>query len=143
MTLFTFKISLEKPKQIVVLLALVFCSNGLFAQLDSASVTLNITTAPDPDDSLSTMDVIEVEVYLDDIDFVGEVLVTMYEGGTDYPLMMQKFTKQQAIDNGLLSGDTITVPLYDIDSAEFYRIETQVRNYQGANLPMIISNYND
>ncbi len=143
MTAFTSKIGETKLKQWIVLVAIAFCSNGLFAQLDSASVSLSLTNEVDPLDSTAMVDVLHVDVYLNDTDFFGELVVTIYQTGTDYPLMMQKFTKQEALDSAMLSGNQLDVPFYEVDSAGSYRVETQVRNYQGANLPMIISNYNN
>lgn len=113
------------------------------AQLDSASVSLNLANVLDPADSNVVINVLNVDVFLNDTDYFGEIVVTMYQAGTDYPLMMQKFTKQEALNGQYLIGNHLIVPFNEVDSAGAYRMETQVRNYQGANLPLIVTNFNN
>jgi len=107
------------------------------AQLDSASVSLSFTTAQDPEDSLATVDVIEVNVSIYDIDFMGEVIVTLYDQATNYPLQRLKKSSAELIAEGSINGDIATMYFYEILTTEDYTIETQVRNFQGANLGLI------
>ena len=124
-----------------LLLGIVFLSGTTFSQLDSVSISnINFTQEIYVDSVTNvsdTVDVMNVDVYVNDTDFLGEIVVTVLDPSTDYPLAKQKLTKQEAIDEGLLTGNNIQVSLDYLTSPESYRIELIVRNYQGANLPMV------
>lgn len=119
-----------------VFLLMILSFNGT-AQLDSASVSLSFTTAQDPEDSLATVDVIEVNVSIYDIDFMGEVIVTLFDQATNYPIQRLKKSSAELIAEGSINGDIATVYFYEVLTTEDYTIETQVRNFQGANLGLI------
>ena len=135
-------------KQPLLILFLFFSSTFIsFSQIDSVNVNIIFTTEVDSTttDSLGMYvidDVINVNASVYDIDFLGEVIVTIYDHATDYPIAMLKMTKQQIIDADQKVGSTVTLKIYEIDSAGSYRVETQIRNFQGANFPMVITNYN-
>ena len=139
-----FSLNLKKAALIIVL---VFASSFSYSQLDSVLVNITFTTEVDSTttDSLGMYvidDVININASVYDVDFLGEVIVTVYDHAADYPIAMLKMTKQQLIDANQKVGSTVTLKIYGIDNAGSYRIETQVRNFQGANFPMVITNYN-
>ena len=139
-----FSLNIKKAALVIVL---VFASSFSYSQLDSVNVDITFTTEVDSTttDSLGMYvidDVINVNASVYDVDFLGEVIVTVYDHATDYPIAMLKMTKQQIIDADQKVGSTVTLKIYGIDDAGSYRIETQVRNFQGANFPMVITNYN-
>ena len=134
-------------KKAALIIALVFASSFSYSQLDSVNVNITFTTEVDSTttDSLGMYvvdDVININASVYDVDFLGEVIVTIYDHATDYPIAMLKMTKQQIIDADQKVGSTVTLKIYGIDNAGSYRVETQVRNFQGANFPMVITNYN-
>jgi len=129
-----------------LLLGVLFLSGTTFSQLDTVSVS-NISFSQEVEmDTVTnvsdTIDIMSLDIYMDDIDFMGEFIVTVYDSGTDYPLSMIKYTRQEAIDEGIINADVATVQLAYLGASGSYRIETQVRNYQGGNLPVVISNHN-
>jgi hypothetical protein len=135
-------------KNNLLLIILLFSSSFLsYSQIDSVDVNLNFTVETDSTilDSLgnySIIDVINVNATINDVDFLGEVLVTVYDSSLDYPIAMIKMTAQQIIDANQKVGSVVTVKLDGIDPSGSYRVETQVRNFQGANFPMVTTNYN-
>ena len=134
-------------KKAALIVALVFASSFSYSQLDSVNVNITFTTEVDSTttDSLGMYvvdDVININASVYDVDFLGEVIVTIYDHATNYPIAMLKMTKQQIIDADQKVGSTVTLKIYGIDNAGSYRVETQVRNFQGANFPMVITNYN-
>ncbi len=139
MTSRTFATAHLNLKQLILLLAIAFCSNGLFAQLDSASVSLSLTNEVDPSDTTAMVDVLTIETTVNDIDFFGEVVITVYEYNTNYPVSMMKVAKQEFIDEQQVSGNVLITKIYGIDGSMSFRIETSVRNFQGASLPIIYS----
>lgn len=125
-----------------LILFLLMYSVQSYAQIDSVTVNVHFETGIDPADSSLMVDVMHVEASIYDIDFMGEVVTTVYESVSNFPIALVKMTKQEFIDENLKSGDTITTMFYDIAPAGSYRIETVVRNFQGANFPTIITNHN-
>ena len=125
-------------------LVLLFTIYGAFsfAQIDSVTINLHFETGTDPDDSTLTIDVLHVDASIYDVDFMGEVIVTVYDAASDFPMARIKMTAQEFTDANLISGDTTTIKLYGLDPAGSYRVETLVRNYQGANFPVISTDYN-
>lgn len=120
---------------------ILFLSFSTFSQLDSASVDIDFQTGPDPEDTTQSADILTIDISIYDIDFMGEVIVTVYEPVSDYPILRVKKTMAEFQSESLISGDVATLTLYGIPPDEDYRIETLVRNYQGANTPIIITNY--
>ena len=124
-----------------LVLAFVLIGLSSFGQITSATVDVHFETGIDPYDSLST-DVMHVDATIDDIDFMGEILVTVYEPSTDFPIARIKMTKAELEDESLITGSVATIKIYGFDPAEGYQIETLVRNYQGGNFPKINTDYN-
>jgi hypothetical protein len=116
------------------------------SQIDSVDVDITFTSEIDSTiiDSLGNyvlVDVMNVNTTIYDIDYMGEVIVTLYEGGTNFPMGMMKMTAQEFIDENLKVGNTVTTKLFGVDPSISFVIETQVRNFQGANLPIVSTNY--
>ena len=113
----------------------------VFGQIDSVDVNIHFETGTSPWDS-STVDILHVDVSVYDVDFLGVVVATLYEAGTDYPISMVKMSLAEFITANQKSGETVTVLFYEIAPEGSYRIETQVRNFQDANLPLVVTNHN-
>lgn len=129
------KNSFNQP--LLFLLFLVF-SNFSFSQLDSANVTLEFK----PNTIIENGDTIvanyfEATVWVNDMDFFGEVVIDVFDTEYNYPVNKVKFTKQQLLDQSLISGLTFKVGVYNIEEGKQYKIVTHVRDYQGMNLPFI------
>lgn len=130
----------------LLLLGIIFIGSGAKAQLDSVSVssvtasdTIIVDSLTSTSDSLTNLD---VEVYMDDIDFMGEVIVVVYDDGADYPLAMIKHTKAELESYGSISGSIATIEFVALpDASTQYRVEIQARNFQGGNLPIVSTLY--
>ena len=121
-----------------------FCMLGglVSAQLDSVNVDIHFEVDQDPMDTTQTIDAMHVDAEIFDVDFMGEVITTVYDAASNYPLAMIKMTKQEFIDEGLKNGDVVTTIFYGLDPADSFQIVTEVRNFQGATFPMITTDYN-
>jgi hypothetical protein len=89
-----------------------------------------------------TLDFVNVNVYTDDVDFLGEIIVTVFGANSNFPLGKLKYTKQESINAGILSGSITTIRFDELSPTGAYRIEALVRNYHGANLPLVTVNHN-
>lgn len=145
MTTLFLRLGALRPKNTFLLFGMLLLGNGVFAQLDSVSVSSVTFSQEIVTDSITsitdTLDVMNIDVYIDDIDFMGEVIITVYETSTNFPVGKVKLMKLEAIETGVISGSNITVSLY-LDSTESYTGEILVRNFQGANTPLVVFNHN-
>jgi hypothetical protein len=133
-------------KSISCFILLVCLSFNSQSQINSVDVNITFTseidsTITDASGNHILADVMNVNVSIDDVDFMSEVIVTLYEGGTSFPMGMLKMTAQDFMDKNLKIGNTVTVKLIGVDPTIPCSIETQVRNFQGANLPIVTTNY--
>lgn len=123
------------------LLILAFVPFSSTAQLDSASVNayFETTTAQlEGYDSTVTVKVIKTETWVNDFDFFGEIIVTVYDEETGYPVQKIKHTAQSILDNNLLNSGIIVINLQSgIEEGKTYRVDVIVRDYQGMNYPII------
>lgn len=113
-----------------------------FAQINSVTSDVHFETEVGESDSASVINVLHVDATIDDIDFMGEILTTVYDAVSNYPVMLIKMTKQEYTDSNDISEDIVTTRIYGLSPENSYRIETVVRNFQGANFPVVITNYN-
>lgn len=114
-------------------------SASSFSQLDSSTVDLQLETWVDVTENNDTITgkYFNATVWVNDMDFFGEVVITAYDHELNYPVNMVKYTKQQLLDQELINGQEFTVPVYNIEEGRTYRVVTFVRDYQSNNLPMI------
>ena len=115
------------------------------AQLDSIQVELTHQQISNPEDSLDLLDILNVSVSIYDIDFMGDLVITVYHDETSFPVQRIKYTKQQLIDSGIISDqtfqNTVVIPFYELERETAYKVDVLVRNYQGAFLPVKTVNY--
>ena len=115
------------------------------AQLDSIQVELTHQQISNPEDSLDLLDILNVIVSIYDIDFMGDLVITVYHDETSFPVQRIKYTKQQLIDSGIISDqtfqNTVVIPFYELERETAYKVDVLVRNYQGAFLPVKTVNY--
>lgn len=107
------------------------------AQLDSASVNayFETTTAQlEGYDSTVIVKVIKTETWVNDFDFFGEIVIEFREISTGYPVYIAKKTKQQIIEENLITNNVIRIPGYNIEEQRSYKMRFIIRDYQGNNV---------
>jgi hypothetical protein len=110
-----------------------------YSQIDSIDVNVKFerkTFKVEGEDSL-TLKVIKAETWINDFDFFGEIIVTVYDEIGGYLVDKVKYTKQAVIDNNLYNSGVISTILYNGIDKHNYRIDVLVRDYQGMNFPII------
>jgi hypothetical protein len=117
---------------------LTFFSFSSFTQLDSLNVTANFgyENAIDFDGDSVLQKTVIVETWINDFDFFGEIIITVYDQEANFPVDKQKFTKQQVSDLNMINSGVITIKSFNIEENRSYRIEAIVSNYQGLYLPV-------
>lgn len=133
------KLKLALP---VVVLLFVGLSNLSFGQTNSVNVNIQFTTVGDPADSLSFSEAMDLNVQVPDVDFVNHVMVTVYEPTSNFPIAKVKFTKSELEGLNQVSGNSMQVIIPGLEPSASYRVETLVRNFQGANYPINETLYN-
>jgi len=115
------------------------------AQLDSVQVSGIFSQEIDTEDSLGVTDVFNVEITVFDIDFLGEIVIAAVDPGTNITQFVIKRSKQELLDENYLNSgvfdNTIEMPLYNLSPSMDFRLEVTARNYQGANIPIKVYNY--
>lgn len=124
--------------QSLLTLKVLFISTIAFSQLDSANVSIEFKNNTFIENGDTIVDnYFEATVWVNDMDFFGEVVIDVFDTSNDYPVNKVKFTKQQLIDQDLISVLSFKVPLSFVEAGKEYRIVTYVRDYQSNNLPFI------
>lgn len=119
------------------LFLLAFVPFSSTAQLDSASVNAyfeTVTVQLEGLDSTVTVKVIKTETWVNDFDFFGEIVIEFREISTGYTVYIAKKTKQQIIQENLMTNNVIRIPGYHIEDQRSYKVRFIIRDYQGNNI---------
>ncbi len=130
--------------RVLLFFGMLLIGSGAYAQLDSVSVSLSFTqeVSLDSTQTNDSTDILNVEVYLDDIDFLGEVLVTVYDLPSGQPLAQIKSTKAELISLNAISGFVATIEFAGFPPITgSYKVDVLARNFQGGNLPIVSETY--
>ncbi len=111
-------------------------NSSAISQLDSVSVNAYYTYL-NQGDSLNVK-TIRTETWVNDFDFFGEIVITVYENETNYPIHRVKHNKEFIDANDLYSNGLIKIDLFHgLEEGRSYRVDVLVRNYQGMHYPII------
>ncbi len=129
-------------KYLFVLILPLLQSFSASAQLDSAAiVSVTETQIVDTADLEYPMSQISFEIFINDFDFLGEIVITVIENETGYPLGMVKKSKIDIEQNNSFNSQTgvVTISLEVYNTESIKNLRAVVRNYQGASLPYLDS----
>ena len=125
-------------KLVLILFFLNFSIGKLFGQIDSVQVQYQFTQPTNIDSTQLNFQELEVKIWVNDFDFVGQYIVELYNTESEYPILKLKFSKQEIINNSMKNSmDWTIIPMGLFDPNLQYTIKTIVRNYQLAELPVI------
>lgn len=108
----------------------------VFCQLDSISVSAHfdiVNVSTEEGDSIP-LKIIRTETWVNDFDFFGEIVVEFTEISTGYTVYIVKKTKQQIIQENLITNNVIRIPGYNIEEQRSYKVRFIIRDYQGHNI---------
>lgn len=120
-------------------------SSTTFSQLDSLDFSMSFVTNPVFSPGLDEVDrqgtIFQVKVFVNDADFVGKLLVMVYDLPTNTPMAILKLDREEVLsgtytENGLL---VFSFPYLNPDAS--YKVILESQNFQGAYLPRVEKNY--
>lgn len=123
-------------KSILFLVLMLTMSNILNAQLETSSFNYTLSTEID---SLTSEEytVLTLDFEVNDIDYLGELIATVYDLESNQPIRRVKVKLDALPIYASVSGNVVTLLIYDIDPTVGFRAEGLARNYQGGNLPIL------
>jgi len=124
------------------LLTLLFliCGFSAFSQLDSVQVNVSFEDQiilPEGADSALHVQMLQTKIWVNDIDFLGQVMVSVYDQATDTPLARVKYNSAEIQAQELLADGWITLNTVALQGAVAVRVVTQLTNFTGAHLAPI------
>ena len=78
-----------------------------------------------------------MNAWVNDFDFLGEIIIAAYDLEFDTPFAMIKLSKDEIETQGLHTNNTITIPIDFVEEGRSYRVTVLARNFQGLNIPMV------
>lgn len=125
-------------RSFLLILSIIFTSGAAcFAQLDSAEVNVFMSIEASSLDSLVSVDVLNVETTMSDFTDLGEIVISVSHTNENSEQAVCITSKQDYIDSGNVSGNTVVNKFYYIDPNSSYTIKTTLRRSDGASLSMI------
>ncbi len=122
----------------------VFCFSFLAnCQLDSVNVDVIFELPVNVVYEDSNAQVMKVKVWVNDIDFLGELIIDVLDTETESPLAKVKLSKQEILNQNLLENNWIIILVGVLDSSQNYSVKTLVRNFQYLDLPQVTTLYSN
>lgn len=119
-------------------------STVTYSQLDSVSVSVSFSLEVDStsmDSVLVPSDFMTVNVWVNDPLMVGNILISVYESPSGFPMARVNLNLAELQAAGYLSGNTYMIPIGFLDDSLSYEIKTLPQNFQLAHLPEITISY--
>ncbi|NVK64006.1 MAG: hypothetical protein HWE22_05435 [Flavobacteriales bacterium] len=127
-----------------LLLTISFClyCNTSFSQLDSVSVSISfVTDSTLAMDTLIPSETMKADIWVNDTDFVGKVMISVYDQSNNRPMARVKYSHAELLQEGYISGNVLSVPVGYLDSTGQYSVKVQLQNFQLNYLSPIEINY--
>ncbi len=127
-----------------LLLTISFClyCNTSFSQLDSVSVSISfVTDSTLAMDTLIPSETMKADIWVNDTDFVGKVMISVYDQSNNRPMARVKYSHAELLQEGYISGNVLSVPVGYLDSTGQYSVKLQLQNFQLNYLSPIEINY--
>lgn len=129
-----------------ILLGLVLLvSSTTFAQLDSVDFSMSFVHNPSftagLDEVAQQGDVFQVKVSLNDVDYVGKLIVMIYDLPTNTPMAIMKLDREEILSGTYIQNGLIVFNIPYLDSSATYKVILEAQNFQQAYLPRIEKNF--
>lgn len=131
-------------KLLIISTLMSLLSFGATCQLDSVNVTYTLTEYQNPEDSTQVGENLAVQVWVNDFDFFGEVIIDVIHLDSQYPLAMVKKTKSEIENENLLNSEGwMNIPIGLLVAGNDLELKISVRNFQELNLPQVVLMHNN
>lgn len=115
------------------------------SQLDSVDFSMSFVTNPSftagLDEVAQQGDIFQVRVYLNDADYVGKLIVMIYDLPTNTPMAIMKLERDEILSGSYTENGLIVFNLPYLDPSSSYRVILETQNFQQAYLPRIEKNF--
>ncbi len=127
----------------LLILSTIIIKSNVAAQINSQTV-LDVSTiaSTNPEDTTENGYLMSVIIDLNDASDFGVLSINVYDTNYVMPIFKYQASKAELISGSELSGNQIDLEFYVKQPDGQFRIETFIKNDQGANIPMVITNYN-
>lgn len=124
---------------------MLFVSSTTFSQLDSLDFSMsfvsNPTFAPGLDPVSQQGEILKVKVFVNDADFVGKLLVMVYDLPTNTPMAILKLSREEVLSGTYTENGLLVFNFPYLDPNASYKVILESQNFQGAYLPRVEKNY--
>ena len=116
-------------------------SSSTFSQLDSVDFSMSFVTNPTftagLDEVAQQGDIFQIKVFLNDLDYVGKLIVMVYDQQTDTPMSMMKLDREEILSGTYTQNGEIIFNLPYLDPSGSYKVILEAQNFQQAYLPRV------
>jgi hypothetical protein len=120
-------------------------STTTFAQLDSVDFSMSFVTNPaftaGLDEIAQEGDIFQVTVFLNDADYIGKVIVMVYDLPTNTPMAIMKLDREEILSGTYTQNGLIVFNIPYLDPTASYKIILETQNFQQAYLPRVEKNF--
>lgn len=124
---------------------LLLVSSSSFSQLDSVNFSMSFVTNPTftagLDEVAQQGDVFQVKVFVNDADFVGKLIVMVYDLPTDTPMAITKLERAEILSGTYTENGLIVFNIPYLDPTASYKVILETQNFQQAYLPRVEKNF--
>jgi hypothetical protein len=124
---------------------ILFVSSTSFSQLDSVNFSMAFVTNPTftagLDEVAQQGNVFQVKVFLNDVDYVGKLIVMVYDQQTDTPMSIMKLDREEVLSGTYSENGFIVFNIPYLDPSASYKVILEAQNFQQAYLPRVEKNY--
>lgn len=120
-------------------------SSTTFSQLDSLDFSMSFVTNPAFTPGLDEVDrqgtVFQVKVFVNDADFVGKLLVMVYDLATNTPMAILKLDREEVLSGTYTENGLLVFSFPYLNPGASYKVILESQNFQGSYLPRVEKNY--
>lgn len=115
------------------------------SQLDSVDFSMSFVNNPTftagLDEAALQSEVFQVKVFLNDADYVGKVIVMIYDLPTNTPMAIMKLEREEILSGTYTENGLIVFNIPYLNSSASYKVILETQNFQLAYLPRVEKNY--
>ncbi|MNU67256.1 hypothetical protein D3C71_565900 [compost metagenome] len=120
-------------------------SSTTFSQLDSLDFSMSFVTnptfTPGLDEVSQQGEIFQVKVFVNDADYVGKLIVMVYDLPTNTPMAILKLDREEVLSGTYTQNDLLVFSFPYLNPAASYKVILESQNFQGAYLPRVEKNY--
>lgn len=120
-------------------------SSATFSQLDSVDFSMSFLTNPSFNAGLDSADlqapVFQVKVHVNDPDYVGKLIVMVYDLPTNTPMAIKKLDRDEILGGTYTENGLIVFNIPYLNPEASYKVILEIQNFQMNYLPRVEKNY--